>query len=236
MKKIVLIENLSFTGNYDLAKDSMNMSYLTIQGRTKLWKNMSLLYRSKWDPYALDAEGERTGKYEWDVNKRLFRLDNTSWNLSFNLKFSDKDFERKEIESSKATEDEMDDINENINSYVDWNIPWSLNLSYNFTYTNSLTYINFIKQPEETIIQTLSFSGQINITPKWKFTMRSGWDFTNNALSYTSINLYRDLHCWEMRFSWVPIGPRQSWNFSINVKASILQDLKLNKKKDFRDI
>lgn len=236
MKKIVLIENLSFTGNYDLAKDSMNMSYLTVQGRTKLWKNMSLLYSSIWDPYALDAEGDRTSKYEWDVNKRLFRLDKTSWNLSFNLKFSDKDFERKEIESSKATEDEMDDINENINSYVDWNIPWSLNLSYNFTYTNSLTYINFIKQPKETIIQTLSFSGQINITPKWKFTMRSGWDFTNNALSYTSINLYRDLHCWEMRFSWVPIGPRQSWNFSINVKASILQDLKLNKKKDFRDI
>jgi len=33
----------------------------------------------------------------------------------------------------------------------------------------------------------------------------------------------------------VPLGPRKSWNFSINVKASILQDMKLNKKKDFRD-
>jgi hypothetical protein len=39
-----------------------------------------------------------------------------------------------------------------------------------------------------------------------------------------------------MRFNWVPLGPRKSWNFSINVKASILQDLKLNRRKDFRDI
>jgi hypothetical protein len=129
----------------------------------------------------------------------------------------------------------MNEIESNPDDYVNWNIPWSLNFNYNFTYTNNLDYINYIKVPTETIVQTLSFAGQINITPKWKFTFNSGWDFTQNKLSYTSINLYRDLHCWEMRFSWIPLGVRQSWNFSINVKASILQDLKLNKKKDFRD-
>jgi lipopolysaccharide assembly outer membrane protein LptD (OstA) len=237
MKKIALIDNLTISGSYDLAKDSMNMSFLTVQGRTKLWKNMNLQYGSKWDPYALNADGNRTADYEWDVNRRLLRLDNTSWNLSFNLKFGDKDFKKKKKKENKnVTEDEIDEINANPDNYVDWNIPWSLNLAYNFTYTNNLTYIDYIKQPEKTIVQTLSFNGQINITPKWKFTMRSGWDFTNNQLSYTSINLYRDLHCWEMRFSWIPIGARQSWNFSINVKASVLQDLKLNKKKDFRDI
>ncbi|MFK5855289.1 MAG: LPS-assembly protein LptD, partial [Bacteroidota bacterium] len=132
-------------------------------------------------------------------------------------------------------DDALNDINSNREDFVDWNIPWSLSFNYNFTYTNRLTYINFIKVPEETIVQTLSFSGQVNITPKWKFTFNSGWDFTQSKLSYTSVNIYRDLHCWEMRFSWIPLGPRKSWNFSINVKASILQDLKLNKKKDFRD-
>ena len=53
--------------------------------------------------------------------------------------------------------------------------------------------------------------------------------------SYTSINIYRDLHCWEMRFGWVPKGGQQMWNFSINVKAQVLQDMKLNKKRDFYD-
>jgi len=237
MKKIALIDNLTINGSYDFARDSMNMSFINIQGRTKIWKNMSLMYSSRWDPYAVNADGDRINKFEWDVNRRLLRMDNTSWNLSFNLKFGDKDFKKKkENDAPQATEDQLDEINANPDDYVDWNIPWSLNLAYNFTYTNSLTYINWVKQPDRSVVQTLSFNGQINITPKWKFSMRSGWDFTNNQLSYTSINLYRDLHCWEMRFSWIPIGARQSWNFSINVKASVLQDLKLNKKKDFRDI
>jgi hypothetical protein len=154
--------------------------------------------------------------------------------LSFGFELGDKDF-NKEKKPENATDDEMNEIESNPDDYVNWNIPWSLNFNYNFTYTNNLDYINYIKVPTETIVQTLSFAGQINITPKWKFTFNSGWDFTQNKLSYTSINLYRDLHCWEMRFSWIPLGVRQSWNFSINVKASILQDLKLNKKKDFRD-
>lgn len=234
LKKIKLVESFSISGNYDLSKDSLNMSMITMSGRTTLWKNLNIQYGSVWDPYATDSAGRRINKYEWDVNRRLLRLDNTSWRLSFGFELGDKDF-NKDKKSNNATDDELTEIENNPNGYVNWNIPWSLNLNYNFTYTNNLDYINYIKVPTETIVQTLSFAGQINITPKWKFTFNSGWDFTQKKLSYTSINLYRDLHCWEMRFSWIPLGVRQSWNFSINVKASILQDLKLNKKKDFRD-
>ncbi|MBC8321671.1 MAG: LPS-assembly protein LptD [Bacteroidetes bacterium] len=234
VKKIKLVESFSISGNYDLSKDSMNMSMITMSGRTTLWKNFNVQYGSVWDPYATDSAGVRINKYEWDVNRRLLRLDNTSWRLSFGFKLADKDFKKKE-NPKNADENEMDEIENNPDDYVDWAIPWSINFNYNFTYTNNLDYINFMRVPQETIVQTLSFSGQVNITPKWKFTFNSGWDFTSNKLSYTSINLYRDLHCWEMRFSWIPLGVRQSWNFSINVKASILQDLKLNKKKDFRD-
>jgi len=234
MKKVKLIENFTISGNYDLAKDSINMSMITMSGRTTLWKNFSIQYGSVWDPYVSDSAGHRTNKYEWQVNRRLLRLDNTSWRLSFGYKFGDKDFKKVE-KTEDISDDALNDINSNRDDFVDWNIPWSLSFNYNFTYTNNLDYINFVKVPEQTIVQTLGFNGQINITPKWKFTFNSGWDFTQNKLSYTSINVYRDLHCWEMRFSWIPLGDRKSWNFSINVKASMLQDLKLNKKKDFRD-
>ena len=205
-----------------------------MSGRTKLWKNFNIQYGSIWDPYATDSAGKRINKYEWEVNRRLLRRENTTWRLSFGYKFGAEDFKKKE-KPENANEDEIEDIYNNMDDYVDWNIPWSLSFNYNFTYTNNLDYINFVKVPKETIVQTLSLSGDINLTPKWKFTFHTGWDFTQNKLSYTSINLYRDLHCWEMRFSWIPLGYRQSWNFSINVKASILQDMKLNKKRDFRD-
>jgi len=245
LKKVVLIESFNISGSYNLAADSLNLSMITMNGRTTLWKGLSIQYSSLWDPYAADSAGKRYNKYEWDVNRNLLRIDNTSWRLSFSYSISDKDFgkdkgkKQEEVPAElppNATENEMEEIINNPDEYIDWKIPWSLSLNYNFTYTNKLSYINYMKVPTETIVQTLGFNGQINITPKWKFTFNSGWDFTQNELSYTSINLYRDLHCWEMRFSWIPTGARQSWNFSINVKASILQDLKLNKKKDFRDI
>ncbi len=234
LKKVKLIESFTISGNYDLARDSLNMSVITLSGRTTLWKKFNIQYGSVWDPYAVDADGKRINKFQWEVNRQLLRLDNTSWRLSFGYKLGDKDFKKVE-KTEDLADDALNTIDSNPEDYIDWNIPWSLSFNYNFSYTNNLTYINYEKVPKNTIVQTLSFSGQINITSKWKFTFNSGWDFTQSKLSYTSVNIYRDLHCWEMRFSWIPIGPRQSWNFSINVKASILQDLKVNKKKDFRD-
>ena len=48
-----------------------------------------------------------------------------------------------------------------------------------------------------------------------------------------NFSIYRDLHCWEMLFKWIPFGYHQSYNFTIRVKASALQDLKWEKKKDW---
>jgi len=97
-----------------------------MSGRTTLWNNFNIQYGSIWDPYAADSAGKRINKYEWDVNRRLLRLDNTSWRLSFGFKFGDKDFNKKE-KPENATENEMDQIEANPDDYVDWSIPWSLN-------------------------------------------------------------------------------------------------------------
>lgn len=236
MKKIKLIENFNISGSYDLAADSLNFSYLTLRGNTKLWKNLNLKYGSRWDPYTVDSAGRRINTFQWDINHHLFRMDNTVWALSLGIKLGDKDFKKKQKEKPKeATETEWKEIEQNPENYVNWDIPWSLNLNYTFQYSNNPRYINYSREDQRKVVQTLALNGQINITPKWKFTFTTGWDFTHNDVSFTSINLYRDLHCWEMRFNWVPLGSRKSWNFGINVKASILQDLKLNRKNDWRD-
>jgi lipopolysaccharide assembly outer membrane protein LptD (OstA) len=88
---------------------------------------------------------------------------------------------------------------------------------------------------ERDLIQTLNLTGDVSITPKWKISFSTAYDFEAKKLASASLNFYRDLHCWEMRFNWIPIGGMKSWNFQINVKSSMLQDLKLTKKKDFRD-
>ena len=231
-KKIVLIDNFVISASYDISKDSLNWSPITMSGRTSIFKGLNIQYSSRWDPYALDSLGRRTNASEWKVNHRLLRLDNTTWDIGLNYSLS-SDKAKKKKEATKGTEQEREDLSRYYDYYIDFDIPWSFSVNYNFRYTAAWNATEKKRVPK--IIQTLSFNGQLNITPKWKITLTTGWDFTNNQLGYTSVNIYRDLHCWEMSFGWVPKGAQQQWNFSINVKATVLQDLKLNKKKDFRD-
>ena len=247
LKKIVLIENLTLSGNYDIAKDSLNWSYLNISGRTTLFKNFTIQYASMWDPYVLDSTGtKQLNKYEWDVNKRLFRKKSVAWNFSASYTINDKTFGKKKnknkaaddrplISSPNASEEELNDIRNNPDGYIDWSTSWSLSLSYNLRLTNNLSYINWILNDNRTTVQTLGLSGEITLSPKWKVSAQTGWDFESHKITYTSVTVYRDLHCWEMRFNVIPYGTYKSWNFQINVKASALQDLKLTKKKDYRD-
>ena len=246
MKKIKLIEDLSLSGSYDIAKDSLNFSYLSINGRTTLFKNLSVRYSSMWDPYVLDSTGRKQlNQFEWDVNKRLFRKNSVSWNFSLSYSLNNDTFkkdkkttntETKQFESTPlASEEEMNDIRSHPEDYIDWSTQWSVSLSYNLTMSNNYSYINYLLQDDRKVIQTLGVNGNVNLSPKWKVSVQTGWDFELKKLSYTSLTLYRDLHCWEMRFNWIPYGTYKSWNFTINVKAAALQDLKLTKKKDYRD-
>ena len=253
MKKITLLEALSISGNYDVTRDSLNFSTLGISARTTLFKKLRISYNSVWDPYAADSLGNRINKFEIVENGRLFHKNNSTWQFSMSYSFSQKDFDKLKKKRSNTpqnfqddianraqrsmniTDDELYDIMGNPNAYVDWNTPWSLSLSYNLSYTNSLTYAAFMGIATNRITNTISINGDISITPKWKVTFTTGWDITNKGLSNTQFSVYRDLHCWEMRFNWIPIGNYKSWNFSINVKAQALKDLKLTKKKDYRD-
>jgi len=74
-----------------------------------------------------------------------------------------------------------------------------------------------------------------SLTEKWKISLSSGYDFTQKEMTLTSVNVYRDLHCWEMRFNWVPFGFRQSFSIDINVKSSVLRDLKLSRRRGWQD-
>ncbi len=141
---------------------------------------------------------------------------------------------KKDIKSPKPAARKNELYNDQLNYiqmhpdyYADFNVPWDLSFYYNIVYAKPFV--------EDTFIQALTFNGNVNVTDKWKVGFNSGFDFISRDITYTSLNVYRDLHCWEMRFDWVPFGPRKSYMLSVSVKASVLQDLKLNRKRDWYD-
>ena len=101
-------------------------------------------------------------------------------------------------------------------------------MDYTLTYNKG-----YLSSTHADTSQSVNFSGNIKLSPKWKVGIRSGYDFDTKEITYTSVDIYRDLHCWEMLFNWIPIGFHKSYTITIRVKASILKDLKYEKRKDW---
>jgi hypothetical protein len=249
-RKIVLIENLTLNAGYDFAADSLNWQMFTISGRTTLFKQLYVTFAIGFDPYCIGPEGRRIHTTELKANKRLLRFANSSVNLGLNWTIDQSLFGKKkkkteESQPEEVPQDQSTAFSQNAlgmpNRRPDFTTPWSITLNYSFAYNvadNLGYYFDRFQYPDkynDNIIQTLNVSADFSITKKWKIGVTTGYDFTQKDMSFTSIDIYRDLHCWEMRFNWIPFGYRKGWSFTINVKASVLQDLKYNMKRDFRD-
>lgn len=232
-KKIKIFESLSLSSSYNLAADSMKLANISINGRTTLIDQLSVNFGGVVNPYAADSIGKPKNKYEWDENKRIGRLTNANFSLSYNFNSeTGKKTPPPSLNTANVDPDQLAMIQARPEEYVDFTIPWSFNVNYNLTY-NKL-YNKTLNDKE--ITQSLNFSGDISLTSKWKIAYSSGYDFQNKEFTYTNLTILRDLHCWEMRLYWIPFGSYQSYNFQINVKSSVLQDLKLVRRRDWNDI
>lgn len=68
---------------------------------------------------------------------------------------------------------------------------------------------------------SLRFSGRIKLTDNWDVNLGNfSYDFVNKRFVYPSLALSRNLHCWNMQFSWQP--ERGTFNFLIAVNSSQL--------------
>lgn len=244
-QKIALIDNLSLSTSYDIARDSLNLSDLRISGRTRLFGQFDVTYGSTWSPYGTDSLGRTINTFLWESDNRLLRLRNSSWSFNFNYNLSSKksvsgpQSQRQQnmqpggmfpVDETNMEEDQTAPSAEVVPpvGVIDYSIPWSLRFSYSFNYNTTFTGPEM--QRNDRVIQSLNFSGDFNLTPNWRIGFRSGYNFEDKQITYTSVDIYRDLHCWELLINWIPFGFRQSYNLTLRVKSSVLQDLKLERR------
>ena len=120
-----------------------------------------------------------------------------------------------------------------LGGYADFSVPWNVSLSYTFSHVDRYVAREMNLQSET--IQSITLSGNVSLTQNWRIAMSTGYDIANKGMSYTTVDIYRDLHCWEMRFSWVPFGYYRSWFFQINIKADALRDVKYEKRQQYQE-
>lgn len=113
--------------------------------------------------------------------------------------------------------------------YAKWECPWSLTFNYSVNYGyGAFDYDKLEYKGKWT--QNLSFSGNIRPTPNWNFSFSASYNFDLKKIAYMNCSISRDLHCFTMSASFVPVGPYKSYNFHIAVKSSLLKDLKYDKR------
>ena len=236
--KVTLIENLTLAMSYDMAKDSLNLSDLTITGRTTLFKNLVLNYSGSFCPYVIDSAGRKHNRLLYNESHRLFSTNNSNWSAQLSYSINSDTFRK---HASGTTQGQpLDPILQTpyglspspmMGPYVASDMRWNLSFNYTINYVNR--YVAALYSLQSDLVQTLSFSASFSPTGNWRLNLASGYDFVGHGMSYTTVDIYRDLHCWEMRFSWTPFGYYRSWNFQINIKADALRDVKYQKRRSY---
>ena len=227
-KKFKLLDNLSINTSYDIMADSLNWSPLRISARTTILENFNIRFQSSFDPYAVNANGRKLDKSQYQAEGQLLRWQRASLTFGGDLK-SKSDRSRGSMDEPGGT---MKYIRRNPQAYVDFTIPWNLGFNYNLR-----TEQNYDEASEKdiSIEETIDLNGNVRITDNWKVEFRSGYNPQANEITYTKINIYRNLNCWEMSFEWVPFGQRRRYSFQINLSSPLLKDLKLQKKERWID-
>ncbi|MFM1913648.1 MAG: hypothetical protein RIR51_1491, partial [Bacteroidota bacterium] len=234
-EKIKLIDNFTINGSYNLLAYEFPLSNLNFSANSKLRK-FDIVVGGSIDPYLWveDASFAKTGRRTPDLmiktGQGLGRLSRLNFSLGKNFRPEGAD---KKKESNLGSDAQLEQINRNLADYVDWNIPWSFGFSYQFS-------LNRLGLAQAQTISGLTFQGDFSLSPKWKFTYSSGYDFKFNAVTYTNISIHRDLHCWELNINWTPIaspyyGRASNYSFDLRVKSSLLQDLKISRRRSFYD-
>ena len=252
-KKVSLIDNFTVSGGYNFAADSMKLQNFNAQLRIKLTKSFSLNLNGAFDPYkfGLNEYGkpvrvnqlrdfprfQGTGtSFQYTFNNDTFKKkdktkptndenqDEENSGVDFNLdQPSNIDKEKAEANSEKTT---------NSDGYVKPAVTWSFTFNYSVRWGISNQFDYDMMDYKREWNHNLSFSGNLNPTPKWKLNYTGSFDLTALEITQMTLSIVRDLHCWRMSASVSPFGRYKSYMVTVGVNASMLQDLKYEKRSD----
>ncbi|MBL4676532.1 MAG: LPS-assembly protein LptD, partial [Mucilaginibacter sp.] len=223
----------------------LKLSPISFNGHTSIFnQKVNLSFSGSLDPYVTVVRDSITSasifkyarqinRYTWDEGK-FPTLTNFTLSMSSSLNSSTFSPKKTQLPPGTSLQTMSPDqaqrlalMNGDPGAYMDFNVPWNLSLNYSFSYFNNYTN-------KGTTGNTLMISGDVSLTQKWKIQYNTTYDLKAGKLSdATSFAIYRDLRCWDLSINWLPFGFYKSYNVTLKVKSTILQDLKLSKRSDY---
>jgi hypothetical protein len=237
--------NLNFSGSYNFALDSLRFSPLStsfraspISGSQPLGplKSLSLDLSTSHSFYKWGGSGEYDEYYFDPEEGKILRL--TNFNISTTSKFSigtlahspedvRLDETGEDFNLEEAVLDTTPEFSPTPQAPKEWflgQVPWDLSLT--FRYTSSRTDPN---NPSDTFWMNASVDA--SITQNWQISYNTRVDLIEHKVVSAGLTIYRDMHCWEGRLIWNPLGVGQGYFIKVNIKSPQLQDLKVERRR-----
>ena len=245
-KKVKLIDQLNFNTGYNFLAEQFKMNNVGVTMSTSIFGKLGVSANANFDPYAIlvdekNKNGTRINKYALTEGQGLLRLNNTSVSLSYSLSGDGK------IEGNDGTAQAGGNPADHYTRiyyhpvtgeyipggwlyYMNPNVPWSVNFNYSYSFKKGYQWANGKQTANNTHTQTLGISGNVKLTPRLAMQMTTGFDLMALKMTTTQFSATYDLHCFNIRVSWVPNGQWESWTFQIAANAAALADLLKYKK------
>lgn len=263
LKKISIIDELGASLSYNMAAKTQPWSNLSTRLRLKYGKftfNMNAVFNTY--AYEFDQNGNvivgnrtewsygRFGRFQGMSKNISYTFNNQSWkNLRdkfrklLGKKVDDEEEKENDEEDEESADSDMKDSKTNKDNgtgldedgYMRFTLPWSFSISYGITMSEDRSAqinVKSMRYPYK-FIQNLNFSGNVKLSSNWNVNFSSGYDFTNHAISMTTVNISRDMHCFNMSCGLV-FGTFTSYHISLRANASTLTDvLKYDKRSSY---
>ena len=245
-KKIKLIDQLNFSTGYNFLAEEFNMSNISVTMSTSVFGKLGINANAQFDPYAILVDqdhksGQRINKFAITQGQGLARMNSASVSLSYSLsgegKINGNDGGQQATGNASANYMRMyyhpvtgEYIPGGWLYYMNPNAPWSVNFNYSYSFRRGYQFANGKSTANNTHTQTLGITGQIKLTPRLSMNLTTGFDLMALKMTTTQFSAQYDLHCFNIRVSWVPNGQWESWTFQIAANAAALADLLKYKK------
>lgn len=226
-KKVRLFDNISVNGNYNFAADSFQWSNISITGNTTVLKGLTNFnFSALYSPYVFDENDRRTQTTVWENGKIIPEFRRLGGQFSTAVSFGKikEIFSKNKEANSKSTDEKKTNNGEpekpKETSLAEWFSNFNIGHSFNFEYAR-------VKGKDTLFVSNhgVNVSGSIPLTKNWNINVGNiAYDFKNKSFVYPYFSFARDLHCWQMNFTWAPANG--VYSFYVGVKSSALSFMK----------
>lgn len=228
-RKFGIFDDLTLNTSYNIAAETFKWAPVSVRASSSYFKGkLTFSYQGTFDMYGLDSLGVRVNESALKLNDKLVRNTSSQFSMGLRLKGKVKHGELKKADNTTALGLEEDAPNYySLFDYMAIDAPWTANIDYTYR----------IDQPSLTqnITQTVTVSGSFEPTTNWRMGVSTGYDIANKGISYTTVDLKRNLHCWEFNIRWVPFGYARSYTIGLGIKANMFKDVKYEQRRGIGD-